>query len=195
MNNNSVLPNNLAKLTNKSLDAVNFSNDIYKIINNLEPNKAQGHDVLSIRMTELCENSICKQLSINLSYCLKEGKFLSDWKKAHLVAVHKKGVWECLDLCCRPISLLPICSKNFERLIYNELFIFFAAQQTFQRRFNVVFRLIWHRNVAKHQINVQTTLCTSTLKFTTLNNVKSTLSISTFIWTLDNVETTLPFST
>ena len=92
LSNNSVLPNNLAKLTNKSLDAVNFSNDIYKIINNLEPNKAQGHDVLSIRMTELCENSICKQLSINLSYCLKEGKFLSDWKKAHLVAVHKKGV-------------------------------------------------------------------------------------------------------
>ena len=93
MNKNSVLPNNLAKLTKKSLDAVNFSNDdISKIINNLEPNKAQGHDVLSIRMTELCENSICKQLSINLNYCLKQGKFLSDWKKAHLVAVHKKGV-------------------------------------------------------------------------------------------------------
>ena len=26
----------------------------------------------------------------------------------------------------RPISLLPICGKNFERLIYNDLFIFFT---------------------------------------------------------------------
>ena len=25
-----------------------------------------------------------------------------------------------------PISLLPICGKNFERLIYNDLFIFFT---------------------------------------------------------------------
>ena len=26
----------------------------------------------------------------------------------------------------RPISLLPICGKNFERLIYNDLFTFFT---------------------------------------------------------------------
>ena len=37
-------------------------------------------------------------------------------------------------------------------------------------------------------MNVETTLCTSTLKFKTLNNVESTLPISTLIWTtLDNV--------
>ena len=48
LNNSSVLPDNLAKLTNKSLDLVNFStNDISKIINNLDPNKAHGHDMLS----------------------------------------------------------------------------------------------------------------------------------------------------
>ena len=41
------------------------------------------------------------------------------------------------------------------------------TQQTFQRRFDVVFRLIWRRNVAQRQINVETTLCMSTLKFTT----------------------------
>ena len=48
LNNSSVLPDNLAKLTNKSLDLVNFStNDISEIINNLDPNKAHGHDMLS----------------------------------------------------------------------------------------------------------------------------------------------------
>ena len=40
LNNSSVLPNNLPKLTNKSLDSVNFSIDVIsKIINNLDPNK------------------------------------------------------------------------------------------------------------------------------------------------------------
>ena len=57
LNNSSVLPNNLAKLTNKSLDPVNFSSDdISKIIKNLDPNKAHGHDMLSIRMIKLWEN-------------------------------------------------------------------------------------------------------------------------------------------
>ena len=79
LNNSSVLPNNLAKLTNKSLDTVNFStDDISKIINNLDPNKAHGHDMLSIRMIKLCGNSIWKPLSIIFNDCLKEGNFPSN---------------------------------------------------------------------------------------------------------------------
>ena len=66
-----------------------------------------------------------------------------------------------------------------------------SAQQTFQRCFNVVFWPMWHRDVGQSQINVETTLCIPTLKFTTSYNVGSTLRISTLTWTtLDNVETT-----
>ena len=70
------------------------------------------------------------------------------------------------------------------------------TQQTFQPWFNVVFRLIWRRDVAQRQINVETTLWTSTMKLTTLNNSETTLYFSTLNWTkLDNVERTLSFST
>ena len=124
MNNSSVLPNNLARLTKESLDTVNFStDDISKIINNLDPKKAHGHDMLSIPMIKLCENSKCKPLSIIFNDCLKEGKFPSDWKKAHVVPVHKKGDKQYLKNY-RPIFLLPICSEIFEDLIYNEVFSF-----------------------------------------------------------------------
>ena len=62
LNNSSALPNNLAKPTNKSLDTVNFStDDVSKIINNLDPNKANSHNTLSIRMIKLCENSLFKK--------------------------------------------------------------------------------------------------------------------------------------
>ena len=62
------------------------------MINNLDPNKAHGHDMLSMRMIKLCGNSMCKTLSIIFNDYLKEGKFHSDWKKAHVAPVHKKTV-------------------------------------------------------------------------------------------------------
>ena len=117
---NSVLPTNLPQLTSKCLDSIHFwSSDIAKIISRLDPNKAHGHDILSIRMIKLCGKPICKPLSIFFKDCLSEGKFPHEWKKANVVHIHKKGNKQSLE-----ISLLPICSKIFERLIYNEMFIF-----------------------------------------------------------------------
>ena len=76
------------------------------------------------------------------------------------------------------------------------VFVYELTQQIFQRRFNVVFRLIWRRDVAQRQINVESTLRTSELKFTTFNNVETTLYILKLNWTtLGNVGTTLSFST
>ena len=126
LSNNSVLPTNLPQLTSKCLDSIHFSSsDIVKIISRLDPNKAHGHDMLSIRMIKLCGNSICKLLSIIFKDCLSEGKFPHELKKANVVPVHKKGNKQSLENY-RPISLLPICSNIFERLIYNEMFTFFT---------------------------------------------------------------------
>ena len=41
-----------------------------------------------------------------------------------MVPVHEKGNKQSLKNY-RPISLLPICSKIFERFIYNKMFTFF----------------------------------------------------------------------
>ena len=76
-------------------------------------------------MIKLCGNSICKPLSIIFKDCLSEVKFPHEWKKANVVPVHKKGNKQSLENY-RPISLLPICSKIFERLSYNEMFTFFT---------------------------------------------------------------------
>ena len=75
-------------------------------------------------MIKLCGSSICK-LSIIFNDFLNKGKFPHEWKKANVVPVHKKGNKQSLKNY-RPISLLPICSNIFERLIYNEMFTFFT---------------------------------------------------------------------
>ena len=100
------------------------NNDILKIMQNLNPNKAHGHDKISIRMLKLCDNSLCRPLELIFKDCLTNEIFPSDWKKGSIVPVHKKNDKQCLNNY-RPISLLPLCSKIFERLIFNEMFEFF----------------------------------------------------------------------
>ena len=97
LKNISTLPNTCSKHTNNILDTIIFSKeDIYKIIKNLDPNKAHGHDMISIRMIKLCGISICKPLEIIFQNCLRSGKFPSEWKKANVVPTFKKGDKQCI---------------------------------------------------------------------------------------------------
>ena len=53
--NNSELPKTVLFLTEKRLSNVQISNEnVTKIINNLDPNKTHGHDMISTRMLKLC---------------------------------------------------------------------------------------------------------------------------------------------
>ena len=57
--NSSKLPSHLHYLTDNSLSSVSFSQDnIVKIIQNLDPNKAHCHDTISIHMLKICGSSI-----------------------------------------------------------------------------------------------------------------------------------------
>ena len=116
----------LSKKTHKSLSTIHFtSDDILKIIKNLEPYKAHGHDMISIRMIKICDASICKPLELIFRSCLENGKFPTEWKKANVVPTHKKGDKQNLKNY-RPISLLPVAGKIFERILYNNMYEFFT---------------------------------------------------------------------
>ena len=117
----------LTNKTHESQSTINFStDDILKIIRNLDPNKAHRHDMISIRMIKICDTSICRPLKLIFQSCLESGKFPAEWKKANVVPVHKKGDKQILKNY-RPISLLPIAGKIFERLLYDRMFEFFIA--------------------------------------------------------------------
>ena len=75
-------------------------------------------------MLKIFGDSLCRPLELIFNDCLANGIFLSDWKKGNMVPVYKKNDKQRLNNY-RPISLLPICSKIFERLIFNEMFGFF----------------------------------------------------------------------
>ena len=112
-------------MTDNRLSSVRFSqDDIAKIIQNLDQNKAHGHDNISIRMLKICGSSIYKPLEMIFKQCIETGFFPSEWKKTNIVPIHKKGNKQILENY-RPVSLLPICGKILERLMFNEMFNFF----------------------------------------------------------------------
>ena len=127
--NSSKLPSHLHYLTDNRISSVTLSqDDIAKIIQNLDPNKAHGHDNISIRMLKICGSSIYKPLEMIFKQCTETGFFPSEWKKANIVPIHKKGDKQTLENY-RPVSLFPICEKILERLMFNEMFNFFIEKR------------------------------------------------------------------
>ena len=77
----SIVPSVVTPLTHNLLSS-NTGDDIKSIINKLGPNKAHGHDLVSISMVKLCGNSIYKSLEMVFKSCLNQGVFSSRMEKS-----------------------------------------------------------------------------------------------------------------
>ena len=75
-------------------------------------------------MLKLSQKSILKPLKLFFENCLRTTLFPDQWKKANVVPIHKKGDKQLLENY-RLVSLLPICDKILEHLIFNSLFNYF----------------------------------------------------------------------
>ena len=69
-------------------------------------------------MFKICGESIIKPVQIIYKQCLEKDCFPDEWKKVNIVLVQRKKDKQLLENY-RPISILPICGKVLERLIYN----------------------------------------------------------------------------
>ena len=75
-----------------------------------------------------CNSSHCpKEISLPLSLifqkCIDTGKFPDCWKLANVQPVYKKNDRQ-LKSNYRPISLLPLCGKIFEKIIFDQVYAF-----------------------------------------------------------------------
>ena len=74
-------------------------------------------------MLKLNSPSTIKPLSIIFQNCLKFSTFPDDWKEGNIVPVQKKNSKQLVNNY-RPVSLLPICSEIFEKVIFVSIFNF-----------------------------------------------------------------------
>ena len=72
-------------------------------------------------MLKICDKSVVLPLYIIFCNILESSVYPDQWKLANVVPIHKKEDKQLVKNY-RPISLLPICGKIFEKLIFNDLY-------------------------------------------------------------------------
>ena len=126
MVNNSTLPQ-FEYLTDKRIDNVSFNDDdILLLIRNLSPNKAAGSDGITAQMLQICDSSVVLPLKLIFQNIMVSSIYPDMWKVANVTPIFKKGGKQLVENY-RPISLLPICGKLFEKIIFNNLYSYFDS--------------------------------------------------------------------
>ena len=72
-------------------------------------------------MVQLCGQDLCVPLKIIFDNIPETGIFPDQWKEANVTPVHKKNDKQIISNY-RPISLLPVLAKVFERIIFKNLY-------------------------------------------------------------------------
>ena len=94
-----------------------------EIINNalsFKNGKAPGFDSIDCSVVKKVIHVICKPLCNIFNSCIEQGVVPVDLKIAKIIPIHKKGPKDIFSNY-RPISLLPLFSKIFEKCIYTRL--------------------------------------------------------------------------
>ena len=97
-----------------------YAKDIQCIINSLPNTSFIGNDSISTYMLKKSSPQISKALEIIFNKSISTNTFTANWKSAVIIPVYKRGdIYNMANY--RPISLLPVISKEFEKLIDEQL--------------------------------------------------------------------------
>ena len=100
--------------------------EIIDVLKVLKTNKAHGSDNISVPMIHLCGDDLSIPLQIIFQNIIDTGIFPDQWKEANVTPVHKKKDKQTVTNY-RPISLLPIFAKMFERIVFKNLYNYLKA--------------------------------------------------------------------
>ena len=108
-----------------TLHPVNES-QVFRLLNNLSISKSTGCDKIPAKILKYSASVITPSLTNLFNSSIGMGIFPSEWKIARVVPLHKKGSRSVLDNY-RPISILPVISKIFEKILYEQLYEYFTT--------------------------------------------------------------------
>ena len=94
---------------------------VEKVITNLYSSKASGPDCIPVVVLKNCEPELSYILAKLFNKCLKESCFPDCWKVSSVVPVFKNVGERATAKNYRPVSLLSVVSKVFEKLVNNRI--------------------------------------------------------------------------
>ena len=94
---------------------------VKKVITNLDSSKASGPDCIPVVVLKNCEPELSYILAKLFNKCLKESCFPDCWKVLSVFPVFKNIGERSTAKNYRPLSLLSVVSKVFEKLVNNRI--------------------------------------------------------------------------
>lgn len=122
--------------------------EVKNCLSNLKKSSAAGHDDLKpLKMKEAAEH-LAPPLQYLINLFFDKSSLPNELKFAYVTPIHKGGD-PTLPCNYRPISVLPVFSKLFERLLHNRLYSFFEkhniinpSQYGFRKKFSTEMALL-----------------------------------------------------
>ena len=94
---------------------------VRKVVMNLDLSKASGPNGIPVVVLKNCEPELSYTLAELFNKCLKESCFPDCWKVSSVVPVFKNAGERSTTTNYRPVSLLSVVSKVFEKLVNNRI--------------------------------------------------------------------------
>ena len=101
------------------------AHEVFLLIQSLSVDKAPGIDDINVRMLKAVADLISSPLSDIFNASLLQGVFPDSLKSGRITTIYKKGSTADVNNY-RPVTILPVLSKVFERLMYNRLYTFLS---------------------------------------------------------------------
>ena len=84
--------------------------------------KATGLDTVSARLLRECFDLISDSLALIFNRSIETSIFPDEWKSARITPLYKKFGNRSDPSNYRPISIIPVMAKVFERIVYGQLY-------------------------------------------------------------------------
>ena len=123
-----------------------------KLICALDVGKSSGHDGISAIILKWCLPYVLAPLVAIFNAFMKLGSYPSTFKRAKVTALFKGGIESEADNY-RPISVLPILNKVFEKVIHNQLVDFLSLHNVKRKNIQPLMLLV-ACNVTKNSLPI-----------------------------------------
>ena len=114
----------LNRVTDTSLSTFQFPiltwDEVARNIRNLAASASVGRDGISVKMIQTSRSAIAAPLCNIFNCSIAAGSFPSAWKTGLVVPIYKKGEHSNVSNY-RPITILPVISRLFERIVIKSL--------------------------------------------------------------------------